>query len=116
MPVIEMKTNTAVTVEQKGKIAAGFIKAFEAAGETEVSKNLLVEIDGDRWIDFRKDAGQPSALVTIHPGPMTPESHYPRIVEGFFETLQDVLPDIPKERIYMTVSNINFWGWNGALL
>ena len=116
MPVIEMKTNTAVTVEQKEKIAAGFTKVFEAVGEAEVSQNLLVEIDGDRWIDFRGDAGQPAALVTIHPGPMTPEKDYAGIVAGFFKTVKDVLPDIPKERIYMTVSNISLWGWNGALL
>lgn len=116
MPVIEMKANIPVLKEQKKAIAAGFVQAFVQAGEEMVSKNLLIEIDGDRWIDFRGDSKQPSALVTIHPGPMTPEEDYASIVGGFFATLQEVLPQISADRIYMTISEIRHWGWAGRKL
>lgn len=92
------------------------MRAFAEAGEEAVSKNLLVEIDGDRWIDFRGDSEQPAALVTIHPGPMTPESDYSPIVAGFFETIKAVLPEISQDHIYMTLSEIRHWGWGGRKL
>lgn len=116
MPVIEMKANVPVRPEQKAEIAAGFAKAFEAAGEPVVAGNILVEIDGERWISFRGNAEAPAAVVTIHPGPMTPKEDYAPIVAGFFETLKAVLPEIPQDRIYMTLSEIKSWGWDGKLL
>ncbi|MCR5006282.1 MAG: hypothetical protein K6A77_10300 [Clostridiales bacterium] len=116
MPVIEIKTNTKISVAQKKTISEGFVRSFAEAGETEVAKNVLIEIQDERWIDFRGDAEEPAALVTIHPGPLTPEKDYAMIVAGFFATLQRVLPEIPQQRIYMTISEIRHWGWNGRKL
>lgn len=116
MPVIEMKANVPVNEEQKKALAAGFVKAFADAGEDAVSHNLLVEIEGGRWIDFREDCGRPAALVSIRPGKMTPEKDYALIVAGCFAALKGVLPEIPHNRVYMTVAENPFWGWDGKLL
>ena len=116
MPVIELKTNITISGTQKKAIADGFSRAFFEAGEEMVSGNILTRAEGEQWIDFRHNVKDPSALVTIHPGPLTPESDYRPIVDAMFGVMAEVLPQIPKERIYMTVSQISFWGWDGGLL
>lgn len=116
MPVIKMKTTESLTSGQKKELASGFVAAFADAGEVPVSKNLLTVIQDAQWMDFRGDSSRPAALLTVQPGPLTPEKDYAPIVAAFFRTIQQTLPQIPQERIYMTVANIDHWGWNGRLL
>ena len=116
MPVIELKTTEQIGQEGKKRIADGFSKAFDEAGEHEVSGNILTRIEGEQWIDFRHNETEPSALVVLHPGPLTPKKDYARIVAGIFRTLKEELPRIRENRIYVTVAQIDYWGWDGRLL
>ena len=116
MPVIEFKTTLKLSEDQKLRMAAGFSQAFPDARGVKVSANVLVHIEDGQWIDFRGTVDAPSALAVIHPGPLTPPEDYRPIVKAFFDVLAEILPELPKERVYMTVSQIDHWGWNGALL
>lgn len=116
MPVIELKTTEQLDNAMKKAVADGFANAFFCAGEEMVSGNILTRIETEQWIDFRHVESEPSALVVIHPGPLTPEEDYKKIVDAMFEVMKEVLPQIPAARIYMTVAQIDHWGWNGGLL
>lgn len=116
MPVIEIKMTEKVAEETKKQLAVRFSDAFRKAGEEIPAQNLLLRIDDVEWICFRGDEKEPSALVTIHPGPMTPTTHYKTIVDELFCAMAELTPTIPKNRIYMTVSQIDYWGFDGGLL
>ena len=116
MPVIELKTTTKLSKQARKNIAAGFSRCFAEAGEEVVARNILPHIEDEVWIDFRKNAEEPSALVVVHPGPMTPVEDYRPIIDGFFRVLEEDMPEVAKDRIYMTVSEIRYWGWDGRLL
>ena len=116
MPVIELKTTEQMDSTMKKAVADGFAKAFFDAGEEMVSGNILTHIETEQWIDFRHVENEPSALVVIHPGPLTPVEDYRKIVDAMFGVMKEVLPQISAARIYMTVAQIDHWGWNGGLL
>ena len=116
MPVIEVKTNTTISKEQKTQICNGFMESFKKAGEEEVSHNILFQVEGDKYINFRENDEEPSALVIVHPGYMTAKEDYKKLVEGFFGTMKEVFPEMDPYRIYITIAQIDHWGWNGDYL
>ena len=116
MPVIELKTNIKISNNVKKMISQGFEKSFANVGEEEVSHNLLIHIHEDEYLNFRGDDQLPSALVVIHPGYMTPIEDYKGIIDEFFKVLAQHIPEIQPNRIYMTVSCIDYWGFDNQYL
>lgn len=116
MPVIELKTNIKVENEQKKMISQGFEKSFASVGEEEVSHNLLIHIHEDEYLNFRGNDQLPAALVVIHPGYLTPVEDYKGIIAGFFDVLKEYVPEIKANRIYMTVSCIDYWGFDNQYI
>ena len=116
MPIIEMKASVPVGKEIRKKLSDRFRKAFLKAGEPVCADNLAVRIEEDCWISFRGESESPAAIVTIHPGPLTPEEDYRPIVDDMFEAMRELLPEISPDRVYMTVSEIAHWGFSGRYL
>lgn len=118
MPVIEMKTNTIIDQAQQAQLCKGFQKAFQIAGEEEISHNLLIQIEGEKYINFRGNDTEPAALIIIHPGYMTPEKDYPALIRSFFDCLKEIpgISRISQKRIYITISSIDHWGFDGNYL
>ena len=115
MPVIRIMTNVKVDNEKKVTVTTGMVESV-AKVEEFVSGNISFTFQDDVWMNFRKNHEEPTLLVEFEPGPMTPETDYKPIVDDFFAVFARELPQIDKTRIYVTVSQIDHWGWNGDLL
>ena len=115
MPVIKITTNMKVDKDVKAAVSAGMVRSVQKEEEF-VSHNILFSFQDDVWLEFRENHEDVAMLVEFHPGPMTPVSDYKAIVDDFFEVFQEYLPEIDPGRIYVTVSQIDHWGWNGGLL
>ena len=115
MPYIEIKTTRKVTPKHKAKIAERMIASFAEVSDEYVSGNIQLTIMDDCWSSFRKTHDQPSVYIQISPGPLTPKEHYAGIVEAFFRIITKEL-DIPQNRVYITVTEIQNWGYDGRLL
>ena len=116
MPVIELKTTVKAEKLKKNLLAKKLSQAFVTAGEPDVSRNTLIHIEGDQYICFRGNDGQPSALLVVHPGYLTPKSDYEKLTDGFFRALTEELPDVDPSRMYITFSQIDYWGWDRQFL
>ena len=116
MPVIEFKTNISVPQQKKRNLSAGFSEVFSQAGEQDIAKNLLVHVEDNQYICFRHTDDQPTALAVMHPGYLTPKEDYEKLTVGTFRLLKEEFPEINPKRIYITFSQIDFWGWDGMLL
>ena len=115
MPVIKITTNVKVDNEKKTAVTREMIESV-AKVEEYVSGNISFTFQDDIWMNFRKDCEKPTLLVEFEPGPMTPVTDYKAIVDDFFLVFTKEFPEIDKSRIYVTVAQIDHWGWNGGLL
>lgn len=116
MPIIEIKTNVSAAESVKRNTAKRFQEAFRKAGEPMCADNLTVVFYDNAYISFRGEDDAPAAVVTINPGPLTPEEDYRPIVDDMFAVMNELIPDIKNDRIYMTVSEISHWGFGGKYL
>ena len=98
---------------------------FEVEGGGRICPRVTIPLHTETLTGFVEDvfrryhAGEsesPAAIVTIHPGPLTPEEDYRPIVDDMFEAMRELLPEISPDRVYMTVSEIAHWGFSGRYL
>lgn len=115
MPHIEIKTTQTLSLQEKEDLCQQLARAFADSSSPAVAGNIQFVVEDGLFLHFRGDASQPSANVQVHPGPLTPQGDYEKIVEAFFPILTQAL-HTPKNRIYITVSEIQYWGFDGALV
>lgn len=115
MPNIKIKSTEKLTRDQKEDIANKLERAFAESSNAHVAGNIQFIIEGECFIHFRGDSKGPSAHIEIHPGPLTPEADYAKIIDAFFPVLVQQL-HTPQDRIYITISEVKFWGFNGELV
>lgn len=115
MPHIDIKTTQLLTREEKVTLAERLSAAFAGCSDPHVARNIQYTIEDEVFVSFRGDHATPSANVQIHPGPLTPVEDYEKIVQAFFPVLTEIL-DTPKNHIYVTVSEIEYWGFNGEYI
>lgn len=112
MPHIEVKTTQTLTRDQKITLVQGLSHAFAECSDPHVADNIQFIVEDGLFIQFRGDSTTPSANVQVHPGPMTPVKDYEKIVKAFFPVLVEKL-QTPQDHIYITISEIEYWGFNG---
>ena len=115
MPHIEVKTTKTLTTEQKAGLANKLVDAFAECSDPAVAANIQFIIEDGLFIQFRGDSTGPSVNVQVHPGPLTPKADYEKIVQAFFPILVKEL-DTPQNKIYITISEIQNWGFDGELV
>ena len=112
MPHIEVKTTKQLSAAQKTDLANQLVKSFAECSNPAVAANIQLIIEDGMYIQFRGDDQGPSANVQVHPGPLTPKKDYEKIVEAFFPVLVNAL-ETPQNKIYITISEIQHWGFDG---
>lgn len=115
MPHIEIKTTQKLSEARKTDLAEKLVKAFAESSNPAVAANIQFIIEDNMYIHFRGDSTKPSANIQLHPGPLTPKEDYEKIIQSFFPVLVKEL-DTPQNRIYITVSEIKYWGFDGELV
>jgi|GEM_PF-644588 len=115
MPHIEIKTTKKLSWEKKETLTQKLKEAFAQSSDLHVAGNIQFIVEDECFIQFRGDSSGPSANVQLHPGPLTPEKDYAKIIKAFFPILVEEL-DMPQNRIYITISEIKFWGFNGEMI
>lgn len=115
MPHIEIKTTKKLSVDQKTDLANKLVKAFAECSNPAVAANIQFIIEDNLFIQFRGDSAGPSANIQVHPGPLTPKEDYEKIVQAFFPVLVKEL-ETPQNKIYITISEIQHWGFDGELV
>ena len=115
MPHIDIKTTQTLTSEQKITLTEKLTAAFAACSDPHVAGNIQYTVADGLFINFRGDYTVPSANIQVHPGPLTPVEDYEKIVKAFFLVLTEML-DAPKDHIYITISEIQHWGFDGEYI
>lgn len=115
MPHIEVKTTQTLSVEQKISLTEKLSAAFAECSNAHVAGNIQYVVEDGLFINFRGDYTTPSANVQVHPGPLTPVEDYEKIVKAFFPILIEAL-DTPADHIYITTSEIEYWGFDNQFL
>lgn len=115
MPHIEIKTTKKLSIDQKTNLADKLVDAFAECSNPAVAANIQFIIEDEMYIHFRGDSTGPSANIQVHPGPLTPKEDYEKIVQAFFPVLVKEL-ETPQNRIYITISEIQNWGFDGELV
>lgn len=115
MPHIVIKTTQGLTFSQKENLASQLKDAFAHSSNQRVAGNIQFIIEDECFIQFRGSSHGTSASVEMHPGPLTAVDDYAEIVKAFFPVLVKEL-DTPQDRIYITISEVKYWGFNGELV
>ena len=112
MPFINVKTTASVSDAKCDAIKTGLGRAISVIpGKSEGW--LMVEIEPDKKIWFRGDASADSAMVTVAVyGALSPLDAS-KMTEKVTEILEDELGIAP-DRIYVSYSEHDKWGWNGS--
>lgn len=115
MPHIDIKTTQTLTAKEKIVLTQKLSTAFANCSDPHVAGNIQYTIEDEVFISFRGDHAAPSANIQIHPGPLTPVEDYEKIVKAFFQVLTETLA-APKDHIYITISKIQHWGFDGEYI
>lgn len=111
MPFINVKTNTAVTDEQKVSVKSGLGQAIAAIpGKSE--NWLMVNIEPEQSLYF-KGSGEPAAMVEVGVYGSPAASSLNSLTGKICGLLKHEL-GIEPSRIYVKYSQTPDWGWNGS--
>ena len=112
MPFINVKTTASVTDDKCEAIKSALGKAIALIpGKSEGW--LMVGIEPEMKIWFRGDASADSAMVTVSVLGTVSDSDSSRLTGRITEILSDEL-GISPDRIYVSYSEHDKWGWNGS--
>ena len=111
MPFIQVKTNQKISAAQAEDIKTQLGKAITAIpGKSE--DWLMVGLEGDAQLWFRGTA-EPAAMVTVSIYGAASGNALSTLTSHITGILLDVL-GIPTDRIYVSYSATENWGWNGT--
>ena len=112
MPFIDVKTTASMTDEKCEAVKAALGKAISVIpGKSEGW--LMVEIEPEKKIWFRGDASADSAMVTVAVLGSLTERDSSRMTAEVTDILAREL-GISPDRIYISYSEHEMWGWNGS--
>ncbi len=112
MPFINVKTTASVPDEKCEAIKSELGKAIALIpGKSEGW--LMVGIEPGQKIWFRGDASSDSAMVTVAVLGTVSDRDSSRLTERITQILSDELGITP-DRIYVSYSEHDKWGWNGS--
>ena len=111
MPYIDIKTTQKLTQETKIALTERLTKAFGEASSPDCAGNIQYLIEDGLFMNFHGDYKSPSAHVYVHPGYLTPESDYEKIVKAFYPVLLEFL-DAKADHIYISIDEVRAWGFN----
>lgn len=112
MPYIDVKTTSSVSDEKCAALKAALGKAISVIpGKSE--SWLMVEIEPECKIWFRGDASSDSAYVTVAVYGSLSDSAASAMTSEVCRILDKEL-GISPDRIYVSYSEHDKWGWNGS--
>ena len=109
MPIIEVNTTERLSEEKTIKIKSllgGNISIFPGKPE----ERVMVIFNEEKTIFFGGKPG-PAALISVTLKGKQPDDSYDTFSRLAIDTLVSTLPQIPKERIYVTYRIIDQVGW-----
>lgn len=111
MPYINVKTNVSVFKEQEVNIKSALGQAITAVpGKSEGW--LMVGIEPDQILYFRGD-DSPAAMVEVSLYGSASSNSLTTLTSHITGILTDNL-GISSDRIYVSYTSTNDWGWNGS--
>ena len=112
MPFIEVKTSASVSAEKCEAVKSALGKAISVIpGKSEGW--LMVNITPDCKIWFRGDASADSAMVTVAVFGTLSDRDSDRMTSEVTRALSNEL-GIDPDRIYVSYTEHDKWGWNGS--
>ena len=112
MPFINVKTTASVSDAKCEAIKSGLGRAISVIpGKSEAW--LMVGIEPEAKIWFRGDASSDSAMVTVAVLGALSQRDSEKMTSEITEILSDELAISP-DRIYVSYSEHDKWGWNGS--
>ncbi len=113
MPYIATTANIAIPGRKKEAIKERMGQAIELIpGKTEGWLMLSFRDDVDMYFKGEND---PCAICEVKLYGSAEEEDYANLTEALTDILREEL-DIDPDRIYVTYSEIDVWGWNGGNL
>ena len=111
MPFIQVKTNQSIPAAQAESIKSQLGQAITAIpGKSEGW--LMVGLEGDAQLFFRGTA-DPAAMVSVSIYGSASGNALDTLTAHITGILTDAL-GIPSDRIYVSYSATDNWGWNGS--
>ena len=112
MPFIDVKTTASVSDDKCEALKTEIGKAISLIpGKSEGW--LMVEIEPDKKIWFRGDDAGDSAMVTVAVFGSVSDRDAEKLTDRITEILSSQLGIAP-DRIYVSYSEHDKWGWNGS--
>lgn len=112
MPFIDCKLNFKITKEQKDGIKTKLGKAIEMIPGKSESWLMIGFID-DYTLYFKGNDNEKTAFIDIKIFGSASEDSYLKLTKEICTIFYEVI-GIKSERVYITYSEINNWGWNGG--
>ena len=110
MPFINVKTNVPIPAQREESLKADFGKAISTVpGKTE--SWLMVGFEPEYHLWF-KGSNDPAAMVEISVFGSNPKDAYSKLTAAICDSLSETL-GLKKERIFVSYSETDKWGWNG---
>lgn len=111
MPFINVKTNTAMSLEQELAVKERLGMAITAIeGKTE--DWLMVNIEPECHLYFRGDGVVPCAMVEVKIFGTATEDEFDEMTARVTDIVTVEL-DIPADRLYVKYEECPNWGWSG---
>lgn len=112
MPYIEAKLSCKLSDEKIEALKTGFGKAIECIpGKSE--NWLMVNIEDNKKIFFQGNENGASAFISVSIFGSAAKDAYSNLTDEICKIVSDIT-DISPARIYVTYSEFDKWGWNGA--
>lgn len=113
MPLIQSFISTSLSNNVKEELKSKFGEIIPTIpGKTE--QWLMVKIQDQQSLYFRGTKDN-CALIDVKLLRKADLEHKKKLVESLTNIVSE-LCSIPKDRIYITIIELNDWGWNGSLL
>ena len=113
MPYIETTTNIGISKRREQAIKERMGEAIELIPDK--SENWLMLAFHDNVAMYFKGQDEPCAICQVRLFGSADENEYARLTEALTDILREEL-EIEPDRIYVTYSEMDTWGWNGGNL
>jgi len=110
MPFINVKTNVPIPPQKEESLKAAFGKAItHVPGKTESWLMVGFEPECHLWF---KGTSDPAAMVEISVFGSNAKDAYSKLTGSICDSLNEEL-GLKKDRIFVSYSETDKWGWNG---
>ena len=114
MPYIATKTTAAISARKEQMLKERMGEAITLiSGKTE--DWLMLSYEGNASMYFKGNADEPCAICHVMLYGSATEQDYAALTERLTDILYEEL-EIPTDRVYVTYSEVDTWGWNGGNL